>query len=105
MNTETENSLAEKDEGSLFLGLIVCWLLNMTHLGIAFLLFAHGEGTLPTVFVLVGGIGLLQIAYVVPIWHVLRRKGKKKMAKGMAIAAVITALVNAVCWGVLYVNG
>ena len=104
LNTETQN-LSVKDEGSLFMGLILCWLLNMAHLGVAFLLFAYGEGTLPTVVVLVAGIGLLQIAYVVPIWYVLRRRGRKKMAKGMAIAAIITALVNAALWGVLYVNG
>jgi len=104
LTTETQNSVV-KDESSLFLGLVVCWLLNMAHLGVSFLLFAYGEGTLPTVVVLVAGIGLLQIAYVVPVWYVLRRRGRKKMAKGMAIAAIITALVNAALWGVLYVNG
>src|SRR5215467_9390770 len=104
LNTETQNP-SVKDEGSLFMGLVVCWLLNMAHLGVAFLLFAYGEGTLPTVVVLVAGIGLLQIAYVVPIWYVLRRRGRKKMAKGMVIAAVITALLDAALWGVLYVNG
>ena len=104
LSTETQNPVV-KDEGSLFFGLVVCWLLNMAHLGIAFLLFAYGEGTLPTVVVLVAGIGLLQIAYVVPIWYVLRRQGRRKMAKGIAIAAIITAVVNAGLWGVLYVNG
>ena len=96
---------ADKDEGSLFLGMIVCWLLNMVHLGVAYLFFVSGESTLPIVFVLVGAIGLLQIGYVAPIWYAVRRRGKRKTAKGIAIAACITLLANSILWLVLYVNG
>lgn len=102
---ETATPRADKDEGSLFLGMIVCWLLNMVHLGVAYLFFVSGDRTLPTVFVLVGAIGLLQIAYVAPIWYAVRRRGKRRMAKGIAIAAGITLLVNSILWLVLCVNG
>lgn len=105
MNSEISSSPGDKDEGSLFLGLIVCWLLNMVHLGVAYLLFVAGERTLPVVFVLVGAIGLLQIGYVAPIWYVVRRRGRRRMATGLAVAAGITLLFNASFWLVLYVNG
>lgn len=98
-------SAISPDEGSLFLGLLVCWLLNMVQLGIAWLMFAYGEQTLPTVVVLVGGIGLLQVGYVIPLWYLLRRRGRKKMAKGVLIAALVTLMLNAVFWAVIYVNG
>ena len=98
-------TLQHKDEGSIVHGMIVCWLLNVVHLGIAYLLFAHGERTLPTVFVLVGAIGLLQVAYVAPLWYFLRRQGKRRMAKGLAIAATITLLANATYLAVIYKNG
>jgi hypothetical protein len=100
-----ENEVSRKDEGSLLLGLLVCWLLNMVYLGVAYLLFVYGEQTLPAVFVLVGGIGLLQIGYVVPIWYVLRRRGLKRMAKGFLIAALVTALINGGFWLAIYVSG
>lgn len=92
-------------QGSLFLGLIVCWLLNMAHIGIAYLVFISGERTLPAALVLVGAIGLLQIGYVAPIWYVLRRRKKKRMASGLAIAAGITLLLNTALWLDLYGNG
>jgi hypothetical protein len=91
--------------GSFVLGLIVCWLLNVVQLGIAFLFFAYGERTLPTALILAGGIGLLQIGYIVPLWYLLRRHGKQRMARGLLTAAGITLLVNAVLGIVIYVNG
>lgn len=93
------------DEGSIVHGMIVCWLLNVAHLGIAYLLFAHGERTLPTVFVLVGAIGLLQVGYIAPLWYLLRRQGKRRMARGLAIAAMITLVANATYLAVIYRNG
>ena len=93
------------DHSSLFLGLLICWLLNMVQLGVAWLLFVRSERMLPSVFVLVGALGLLQIGYVVPLWYVFRRRGMKKMAKGLLIAAALTLLVNGIFWMVMYVNG
>jgi hypothetical protein len=93
------------DQGSILLGMIVCWLLNVVQLGIAYLLFAHGERTLPAVFVRVGAIGLLQVGYVAPLWYVIRRRGKRRMARGLVIASIITALINAGFWLAIYSNG
>lgn len=104
-HTAAPNALADRNQGSLILGLIVCWLLNMAHLGVAYLLFVTGDRTLPAVLVLVGAIGLLQIGYVAPIWYLLRRRGQRRMAKGFALAAGITLLLNALFWLVLYARG
>ena len=99
------DSPAVHDKSSLFLGLLLCWLLNMVQLGVAWLLFVRSERMLPSVFVLVGALGLLQNGYVVPLWYVFRRRGMKRMAKGLLIAAAFTLLVNVVFWMVMYVNG
>ena len=56
--------------------MLLCWLLNIVQLGIAALLLAAGERTLPTVFILAGAIGLVQFVYVVPIWRLFRHRGK-----------------------------
>ena len=97
-------SVEQKDHGHFVWGMLVGWLLNLVHLGIAYLLFVYGEQTLPTVFVLVGAIGLLQIGYIVPIWFVLRQRGKKRMARGLLIAALVTALINAGFIAMIYFN-
>lgn len=93
------------DRGSLFLGIIVCWLLNVVHLGIAYFIFVESERMLSTVFVLVGAIGLLQLGYIAPLWYLFRTRGKRRMARGLLIASTITLLVNGAFWLVLYVNG
>lgn len=97
--------VSSQDQGSLFLGLLVCWLLNVTQLGIAGLMFAYGDRTLPAVVVLVGGIGLLQIGYVVPLWYMFRRRGRIRMAKGIFFGSLFTLLVNAAFWVYVYANG
>src|SRR5690349_2339869 len=88
-----------KEEGHVLLGMLLCWLLNIVQLGIAALLLATGERTLPTVFILVGTIGLLQFVYVVPIWRLFKQRGKVMTARGLPIAASVTVLLNAACWG------
>jgi hypothetical protein len=85
-------------KGSILAGLAVCWLLNIAQLGVAGLLLVADERTLPAVFVLVGAIGLVQVGYVVPIGRLLARRGKARTAKGLLIAAAITAGLNLVLW-------
>ena len=74
----------------------ICWLLNIAQLGVGWLLLVADVRMLPAYYVLVGAIGLVQVGYVVPIWRLLRRKGKPRTAKGMLLAAVLTALMNLV---------
>lgn len=93
------------DQGSVFLGIVVCWLLNVVHLGIAYFIFVRSERMLSAVFILVGAIGLLQVGYIAPLWYLFRSRGKRRMARGLMVAATITLLVNAAFWLAIYVNG
>ncbi|HWF06445.1 MAG TPA: hypothetical protein VHA06_22335, partial [Candidatus Angelobacter sp.] len=88
------NTCMPDGRGSLIVGAIICWLLNTAQLGIGWLLLVHDDRYLPMVYVLIGAIGVVQVGYVVPIWRLLMRKGKPRAAKGLLIAAGITALVN-----------
>jgi hypothetical protein len=74
----------------------ICWLLNIAQLGVGWLLLVADVRMLPAYYVLVGAIGVVQIGYVVPIWRLLRRKGKPRTAKGLMLAAGLTALMNIV---------
>ena len=74
----------------------ICWLLNVTELGVGWLLLVADVRMLPAYYVLIGAIGLVQVGYVVPLWRLLRRKSKPATASGILIAAGITALLNAI---------
>ena len=82
--------------GSLIAGLAVCWLLNIAQLGIGWLLLVADVRLLPAYYVLVWAIGVVQVGYVVPLWRLLARRGLARAAKGLLIAAGMTALANAV---------
>jgi hypothetical protein len=78
----------------VFFGMLMCWLLNMVQLGIAFVLLSSSEKLLPAVYTMSAALGLVQIGYVVPLWRYLRRNGRRDVAIGVIIAAAITLCVN-----------
>jgi hypothetical protein len=80
--------------GSIIAGMAIGWLLNIAQLGIGWLLLVADARMLPFYCVLVGAIGIVQVGYVIPIWRLLRRKGNPRAARGMLIAAIITAGFN-----------
>jgi hypothetical protein len=82
--------------GSLAAGMAICWLLNVTELCVGWLLLVADVRMLPAYYVLVSAIGLVQVGYVVPIWRLLLRKSKPQTARGIMIAAGITAFLNVV---------
>ena len=82
--------------GSIIAGWAICWFLNIAQLGIGWLAFVADERLLPIGYVLIGAIGLVQVGYVVPIWRFLQRNGKPRTAKGLLIAAGVTATLNLV---------
>jgi hypothetical protein len=94
--------LMNQDRGSVAAGMAICWLLNVAQLGVGWLLLVADVRMLPAYYVLVAAIGLVQVGYVVPIWRLLRRKGKPRTAKGMLLAAVITALINLVIFWIVF---
>jgi hypothetical protein len=81
--------------GSLIAGLAICWLLNVAELCIGWLLLMADVRLLPVYYVMVWAIGVAQIGYVVPLWRLLARRGLAHTAKGLLIAASLTALANA----------
>jgi hypothetical protein len=50
----------------------------------------------------VSGFMFWQLFYVVPLVIILRQQGQVAMAKGVIIAAVLTALVNGACFVLLF---
>lgn len=72
----------------------ICWLLNIAQLGMGWLLLVADVRMLPVYYVLVGAIGLVQVGYVVPLWRLLRRKGKPRTAQGLIIAAILTLITD-----------
>ena len=82
--------------GNIVVGMAICWLLNIAQLGVGWLLLVADVRMLPAYYVLVGAIGIVQVGYVIPIWRLLLRKNKPRTAKGVLIAAAITALTNIV---------
>lgn len=75
-------------------GVIICWMLNLVQLGIAFLLLARSEKALPLVYVLLTALGLVQVGYVAPLYRLLRRKSRFYAARGLLTAACGTLLIN-----------
>ncbi len=80
----------------------ICWLLNIAQLGIGWLLLVADVRMLPAYYILIGAIGVVQVSYAVPIWRLLRRKGKPRTAKGVLLAAGLTALMNLIIAWMIY---
>jgi hypothetical protein len=97
-----ESIFLNDGRGSFVAGLAICWLLNIAQLGIGWLLLVADVRLLPVVYVLIGAIGVVQVGYVVPIWRLLVRKGKPRVAKGLLIAAGITVILNMVVLAVVF---
>ena len=72
----------------------ICWLLNIAQLGVGWLLLIADVRMLPAYYVLVGAMGAVQVGYIIPIWRLLRRKGKPRTAKGLLIAALVTLMAD-----------
>ncbi len=69
--------------------------------GLGFLVAALGVGGYAFIYPwAIGAAGFLfwQLLYVIPLILTLRRRGRIAMAKGVIIAAVLTALVNGACF-------
>jgi hypothetical protein len=55
--------------------------------------------------ILLMGIGVVQAAWMIPIWRYYRRLGETETAKGVLIMAGIVFLLNAGCWGLIATVG
>ena len=94
-----EEIRTSNDEGSVVYGLFLCWGTNILQIVVGCATLGMGGENFASAFVVIGGIGLIQLVYVLPMYFQFRKQGKSDTAKGMVIAASITALLNATCWG------
>lgn len=68
----------------------------------AFVILALGMATGGKPLYLLGGIGIVQLAWLVPLALRFRRMGQMETVKGVVIAGAITFMLNAACWGLFY---
>ena len=90
------------EKGHLGLGLVICWGCNILHLASSWVLIFIVP---PVGMIVFGGVGLVQLLYVVPLCLHFKKKGQPKVMKGLIIAASITALLNVGCWTQFRVGG
>lgn len=69
------------------------------------LFFGTGDTRIRTLIIGLGGWGLIQLLYMVPIFIYLRRSKRSDTAKGLLIATSLVLLVNASCWGYIQFHG
>jgi hypothetical protein len=55
-------------------------------------------------WVLLMGIGIVQLLWMLPAWLIYRRRGQAETSKGILIIAVLVFLLNASCWGLMFSN-
>ncbi|WP_017297016.1 hypothetical protein [Nodosilinea nodulosa] len=105
--SEPDNEILEIVKGMLLL--LGCHAIAAAVIfGLGFLVALVGQGGYGFVMVwLVGGVGFLfwQLLYAIPLILRLRRRGHMAMAKGVIIAAVLTALVNGTCFAAFFMGG
>jgi hypothetical protein len=90
------------EKGRLWLGLIICWGCNLLNLAVGWFLIIV---VMPVGLIVFGGIGLVQLAYVIPFYNHFKAKGQTNVANGLIIAASITVLLNVGCWTRIGVGG
>jgi len=94
-----EKETVTDDQGRVWLGLLLCWICNIVQVGLGFVLILASYPRVVVGIVIFGGVGLVQLAYVVPLCLHYKKLGQRNVVKGLIIAASITALLNASCWG------
>ena len=85
-----------RDPGSIWQGIAIGGVWNVCALLIGF----------AGIFILIGipiivGFGLVQYAWIVPLYGKHKGRGETETAKGILIASGITVLLSAACWGAM----
>jgi hypothetical protein len=75
------------------MGLLISGGVNVLALGIALATLKLGIGV-----VLLGGLGLLQFLWLLPIYFSYRRKGESDTRKGILLGSSLSLLLSAACW-------
>jgi hypothetical protein len=95
--------------GSIFGGTLFGFALNIggiiASIAIATAMMGILEVLSVPFFAVAAGIGLGQFLWIVPLYLRSKRTGATETAKGLVIAAAITFLLNAGCWGLIMGGG
>ena len=82
--------------GSFWAGFGLAALINIGAVVAGFVTLVAGIG-----IVILLGLGLVQLAWIVPMYIRYRRQGKSQNALGVLLAAGVTFLLNAGCYGLV----
>jgi len=88
------------DSMQILLGFLLCGGLHLAAFAIAAAwgMVSPGSELHPMLF---ATVGVSQLVYVLPVWVWLRRRGKRGVARGLVLGAVLTLLVTIGCWGLV----
>jgi hypothetical protein len=97
------------NEGSAFRGFALVVVLQLLQAGLVMSIgdqFNSGGDaglgrSLMVAFIGLGGAGIIQLIYVVPLYFYFKKKGRTETARGLVIAASLVILINAACWGLV----
>lgn len=89
-----------KSGGSVWLGFGMAAGINIAAVIVGGLTLTMGVG----LFILLG-IGLVQAAWIIPMVESFRKSGQRETMKGIIVAAALTFLLNAGCWGLVATTG
>lgn len=81
-----------------FIEVLIVNFLLIVLLGLLTILFSSSTRLAPLPFYGFGGLGILQLLYVVPRSLQLRRQQRWARLKGVIAGAVVVALFNGGCW-------
>jgi hypothetical protein len=94
---EQEREQRPRDPGSIWQGIALGGTWNICALGIGILTILIAIGA-----VVIAGFGIVQYAWISPLYLRYKRRGETETAKGILIASGITVLLSAACWGAIY---
>lgn len=52
---------------------------------------------------MLSAIGIVQLLWMFPAWLIYQRKGRAETAKGILTTAGVIFLLNATCWGLVFI--
>lgn len=107
-----DSDLPQQNDGSVARGFFVGGGINLLvtalGLGTGFTLGSSDHDVAHVTGVLlnnaVGAISVLQLAYLYPMYRHFIKAGAKETAKGLMIAAAVTALLSCTCWAIFIAN-
>ena len=95
---ESTDSTHPTDRGSIARGFLTAAFVSV-------LVLLASSVMVPLALYVVTLVGIVQLLWLGPLWNSYRRKGNTESAKGVLLAAGITFLLNAACWGSIRTYG